>query len=252
MDDTDLMDDDVDLDRESPGRFDDSLLAQALIKAEKLRDYASERDDGGNPATRGIIRDFNVLRGLVVLASPKLAAILPPELPAQEGPASGSNQGIATFGEIHLFCDQIKDFLENRREEQERLSSRIDDGASLFGPDGLEHDPTLLAAARAKAQGICDFVRSRQVWSGGRRVPVGWLRDYNQLLALIREAAPESASALPREMTIPADPKPTPEDRLASSNGSWFFSILKRDRRPKALKYSEFYYHCQQIARLLK
>ncbi len=252
MDDTDLMVCDVDLGDETPTPFGLSLLAQALVKAEKLRDYVGELDDNQAAATPALIRDFNVLRGLVVLASPKLAAILPPELLVPQGPNPGSNHGFATFGEIHLFCDQIKDFLENREEEEKRLASRIDDGASLFGPDGLKHDPALLAAARAKAQAICDFVESRQLFHAGRRVPVDLLEDYHQLLALIREAAPEAASALPREIPIPTDPKPTPEDHLARSNGSWLSQFFSPDGKPKTLRYRDFLYHCRQIARLLK
>lgn len=237
---------------EVPGKpLDPSLLAEARIKAKKLREFVKETaDEWGEPdkpASPGMIRDYNVLRALVVQTSPRLVATLPPEIPAAHS-GEHSRGGEVSYRELIFFCDQIKEFLD--RWVDGGPVPRIDDGASLFGPDGLAHDPGLLAAARVKAQTLLDFVEHRM--SVVLRVPVTLVEDYNRLLALIREAAPGLESVLPGELRIPAEPKPMPEDQPGRSFASRFFGFSHREERHKTPRYADFLYHCQQIVRLLK
>jgi hypothetical protein len=235
----------------SPRPPDSSLLLEARIKARKLRDFVKEMADefGENEfASLAIILDYHGLRALVVEASPRLIATLPPEVPiSRSGPTSGDGPTVITYRELLFFCDQIKDFLEDG-------AGNGQDAASLFGTNGFKHDPPLLAAARVKAQSLLDFVEEQAEgdWLDSVHVPATVLEDYHQLLALIREAAPDSASILPREIPIPVEPKPRPEDHLAPSSGPRLFSFWNRVARPKTPKYREFLYLCQQIARLLK
>jgi hypothetical protein len=256
MEDSDRSVVDVAPSLERPRITDPSLPHEALIKARKFREFVKEAvddwDRGNEPASSAIVCDYNGLRAIVVESSPNLVAILPPEI---SNPTPGVGPVRLTYRELLFFCDQIQDFLEHRTKDGQAKARfpEVDAGASLFGPDGLKHDPVILAAARVKAQPFLGLVEGKVTSGLGTwRTPIVVIEEYNHLLALMRQASPELDPFLPREIVIPLEPKPQAEELPSPSIGSSFFSFLKRPPRPKTPKYSELSYYCDQIARLLR